>query len=399
MIFWVSTNHVCSWPVFMMCSSVPSVSKPGNSGTGRRSPVRVEPQRRRSRAGCGCRASARSGPSCGCPRRSATCGRGLITRRPPALCAIAIIRPSTCAGTPLIIVLRRIGPAAPASCARTSSWLPPMPPEVTSTRRRAQLELADLARGCSTARARTSRPLEHAARDAVDGAVSDAQLVDAVAEAQLDEPARGGRADAAHERLDHAGPGAPGDVEARHRVAVADRSVAAALGPADVRQQLHALLAQPRPLLAGGEVDVRLRPAPRPEVLVGRSKPAVPSQSCQASSCESLDAHPPLLGAVDEEQPAERPERLAAERALRLLLEQDHAPAGVGQLGRRDQPGEPGADHDRVGVCSRAHPLIIAAAGATRRRAPRCQARPPTCRPARRSPATRAMRRAGSGTP
>ena len=39
MIFWVSTNHVCSWPVRMMCASVPSVSKPGNSGTGSRAPV------------------------------------------------------------------------------------------------------------------------------------------------------------------------------------------------------------------------------------------------------------------------------------------------------------------------------------------------------------------------
>ncbi len=39
MIFWVSTNHVCSWPVRMMCASVPSVSKPGNSGTGSRVPV------------------------------------------------------------------------------------------------------------------------------------------------------------------------------------------------------------------------------------------------------------------------------------------------------------------------------------------------------------------------
>ena len=38
MIFWVSTNQVWSWPVRMMCSSVPSVSKPGNSGTGSRLP-------------------------------------------------------------------------------------------------------------------------------------------------------------------------------------------------------------------------------------------------------------------------------------------------------------------------------------------------------------------------
>ena len=39
MIFWVSTNHVWSWPVRVMCASVPSVSKPGKSGTGSRRPV------------------------------------------------------------------------------------------------------------------------------------------------------------------------------------------------------------------------------------------------------------------------------------------------------------------------------------------------------------------------
>ena len=39
MIFCVRTNHVCSWPVCMMCSSVPSVSKPGKSGGGSRRPV------------------------------------------------------------------------------------------------------------------------------------------------------------------------------------------------------------------------------------------------------------------------------------------------------------------------------------------------------------------------
>ena len=39
MIFCVRTNQLYSWPVFIRCSSVPSVSKPGNSGTGRRRPV------------------------------------------------------------------------------------------------------------------------------------------------------------------------------------------------------------------------------------------------------------------------------------------------------------------------------------------------------------------------
>ena len=88
--------------------------------------------------------------------------------------------------------------------------------------------------------------------------------------------------------VDHAGPGAPGDVEPRDRVAVPGREVAAALGPADHGEQAHALRVQPGALLAGGEVDVRLGPFARPVVLRSRSNPAVPSQSCQARSWESL---------------------------------------------------------------------------------------------------------------
>ena len=39
MIFCDRTNHEWSWPVARRWASVPSVSKPGNSGTGRRLPV------------------------------------------------------------------------------------------------------------------------------------------------------------------------------------------------------------------------------------------------------------------------------------------------------------------------------------------------------------------------
>lgn len=38
-IFCDSTNHEWSCPVCRRCASVPSVSKPGKSGTGRRAPV------------------------------------------------------------------------------------------------------------------------------------------------------------------------------------------------------------------------------------------------------------------------------------------------------------------------------------------------------------------------
>jgi hypothetical protein len=81
----------------------------------------------------------------------------------------------------------------------------------------------------------------------------------------------------------------------------------------------------------------------------GRSKPAVPSQSCHASS-RNPDPHTPLLGAVDEEQAAGRPERLPAERPGALLLDEDHAPPRSGQLRRGDQARQPAAHHDRIGI-------------------------------------------------
>ena len=63
-----------------------------------------------------------------------------------------------------------------------------------------------------------------------------------------------------------------------------------------------------------------------------------------------MDAHPALLGGVDEEQAAEAPERLAAERLLGLLVDQDHPPPGVGDLGGGGQPGQPVAHDDHIGV-------------------------------------------------
>jgi hypothetical protein len=52
--------------------------------------------------------------------------------RPPACSAIAIIRPSTCSGTPESI---RAGglPSRSGQACLTRSWLPPMPPEATIT--------------------------------------------------------------------------------------------------------------------------------------------------------------------------------------------------------------------------------------------------------------------------
>ena len=195
----------------------------------------------------------------------------------------------------------------------------------------------------------TSERREHRAADAVDGAAGHRQRVDTVAEAQLHEPLRHAVAHARDERIDDARAGAPGDVEARHRVAVADRAVAAALGPAGVGQEADAPLAHPGALLAGGELHVGLGPARGPEVLraieARGALPVLPGQVIGVAH-----AHPALLGRVHQEDAAERPERLAAERRLGLLVDEHHALAGVDQLGGGDEPGEAGADDDRVGV-------------------------------------------------
>ena len=166
-----------------------------------------------------------------------------------------------------------------------------------------------------------------------DRAVGGDELVDAVAEAQLDEPARDGLAHAALERRHDAGARAPGDVEARDRVAMAVGEVAAALRPAGVGQPAHPLGVQPGALLARAERDVGLRPAARPLVLgpveARRAEPVL-----QREVVGVLHAHAALLGAVDEHQPAERPERLAAEAT-------PPAPGRAGSRAGRRRPAPP----------------------------------------------------------
>ena len=193
------------------------------------------------------------------------------------------------------------------------------------------------------------RGLQHLAAYAGHGAVVGHQAVDAVPEAELDAPGGHVLAHPPLEGRDDAGTGAPGEVEARHRVAVTVGAAVAALGPAHDREEPVAHLPQPGPLLPRGEVHVRLGPLPRPVVLgaveLRRAEPVLQRQVQGV-----LDAHPALLGAVDEEQAAERPERLPAQRLLGLLVEQQHPPAGVRQLGSGGQPGEAGSHDDGVGV-------------------------------------------------
>ena len=142
-------------------------------------------------------------------------------------------------------------------------------------------------------------------------------------------------------------------MKARHRIAVPGRQISAALGPADNGENLQALRTQPGALFARREIHICLGPAAWPVILVavetGRAEPVL-----QREIARVVHAHAALLGRVDEEQSAERPERLAAERAFRLLIENDDLAPGVGELGRSHEPRKPGAHHN--GVCVHARP-------------------------------------------
>ena len=125
-----------------MCPSVPSVSKPGKSGAGKRLPARVDPQRRRP----GQDADAVVVPD----RVPVAQALGVVphpvrvddvARRPPAV--MPSIRPSTCAGTPATMRAGGV-PSRSGQARRTRSWLPPMPPLVTMTACARDLEVADL---------------------------------------------------------------------------------------------------------------------------------------------------------------------------------------------------------------------------------------------------------------
>ncbi len=204
--------------------------------------------------------------------------------------------------------------------------------------------------------------LQDLAGDGVEGAGRPGEPRHPVAEPEPDQAAGHPGADPPLEGFDQAGPGAPGDVEAGDGVAVAVGVVAAAFGPADHREEADALGVQPGPLLAGREVDVGLGPATRPGVLLAvETGGALPVLEGELAAV--LDPHPPLFGRVDEEQPAEGPVRLAADRLLGLLVEQDDLAARVDELGGGREAREPGPDHDHVCVVRHGEPVLRSVVG------------------------------------
>jgi len=210
-----------------------------------------------------------------------------------------------------------------------------------------QLEVADNVAGAGRPARRGARSQPGAAHTD-DGAALHDEGVDAVTVQRRHEPCLHAGAHGFDERLEDAGAGAPGDVEPGHGVAVFERGVTAAFGPADHREEPEALLPQPGPLLSGGEGEVGLGPTPRPVVFLavepGAGEPVLPGQIKGV-----VHAQATLLRRVDEEQPAERPPGLPAKGGGGFLLDEEHSFARVDELGRCDEPGEAGPHDDDIG--------------------------------------------------
>ena len=115
---------------------------------------------------------------------------------------------------------------------------------------------------------------------------------------------------------------------------------------------------QPGALLTSREVEIGFRPAARPIIFLtvetGRAEPVLPGEIDRVA-----DAHATLLGAVDKEQAAKRPEGLPAEILFALLIEHDHLEAAPRRLRRRHEAGQAGPDHQKIAIHEKASRAIL----------------------------------------
>jgi hypothetical protein len=123
------------------------------------------------------------------------------------------------------------------------------------------------------------------------------------------------------------------------------RQPAAPLGPAHERKPAHALRVQPTTFFRRGEIEIGFRPEFREVVFrpveLRRAQPILPRQLKAVAH-----AHATLLGRIDEEQTAKRPEGLSAQILFTLLIDDDHTLATIGGFRGRDQSRKAGA-HDQ----------------------------------------------------
>src|SRR5262249_13676484 len=157
---------------------------------------------------------------------------------------IPIIRPSTCAGTPLSNC-SGTRPIRGGQFFRTRSWLPPMPPLATITAGARNSNLPKAFRDDATPRAAAGSSSTARRTPPTPPVLADG-LVDAMA---MSEPRLRVPQQPASEDVDDRRARPPRDVETRDRVAVPACVVAAALGPADERERLQPAFTEPAALL------------------------------------------------------------------------------------------------------------------------------------------------------
>jgi hypothetical protein len=125
---------------------------------------------------------------------------------------------------------------------------------------------------------------EPGAAHAGDGASGEDELINTVAMEERERAASRRLYGGTGEWLDHTRAGAPSDVETRDRVPVTARPEVAPLSPANGREELDPVTAQPSSLLPGGPLDVGPGPLGGPRVLVVESielRAALPVAPCQ----------------------------------------------------------------------------------------------------------------------
>ena len=188
-------------------------------------------------------------------------------RRAPARSAIGSMRPSTWAGTPESMVLGRgaqaLGPVLRArgrGCRRCRPMRRPSRRRASSkSPTTSRLRRLAARRGVGARAPRRARRRRRPTRRSSSSTRWRCRNVD---------EARGlAGLHARDERREHARAGAPRDVEARHRVAVADGVVAAALGPADDGEEAR------RPSRAARRASRRRRTRGTPRPSGGPTRP------------------------------------------------------------------------------------------------------------------------------
>ena len=194
------------------------------------------------------------------------------------------------------------------------------------------------------------RACQHGPVHADHAAVLNGQFVGTVAKGELHQSALGSLAHLALERLEDRGARAPGQMEARDRVAVRPARVRRRAPPIPGRAAHGCPSERSQSRFSIVANSTYARANSRGCLSSGRSNWALPSQSDQASSNESWIRARRCSGEFDEEQASERPERLPAEGSLRLLIDQQHALALGDQLCGRHQPCQATANHDRFGL-------------------------------------------------